>query len=228
MCSGRWARTERLRVLIPVNELGRAKGRLADVLAPAGRARLALATVQTVVEAVRTAGHEPVLLTRDNQVRAAFAGEAALMDEDPAAHGLNAQLESAITRLRAAGGLEELIILHADLPLARPEEIASLVAAAPPPPSATLVRSPDGGTNAMLLRPPGRFPLAYGPGSFERHAAAATGAGMAVATASAPGLELDLDTAADVEALMSTPAGRASAAGQVLAAARASAKADGQ
>lgn len=202
---------------MPVNELERAKGRLADVLEPAARAALALATVSTVVEAIRGAGHEPVLLTRDARVRSAFAGVAAVLDEDPGAQGLNGQLESAVARLARAGDLEELLILHADLPLANAQAIRDLVEEAPLAPSVTLVRSADGGTNAMLLRPPGRFALAYGADSFEHHCGAAVAACMALAVAESPALALDVDTPADIERLIALPEGRASAAGQALA-----------
>lgn len=205
-----------MQVLVPVNELERAKGRLAEVLDPAARAALALATVTTVVGAIREAGHEPVLLTRDARVRSAFEGLAAIIDEDPEARGLNGQLESAIARVGADGDLEELLILHADLPLATAQAIRDLVEEAPPAPSVTLVRSGDGGTNAMLLRPPGRFALAYGANSFARHREAAVVAGMAVAEVQSPALALDVDTPADIERLMALPAGRASAAGKVL------------
>lgn len=212
-----------MRVLIPVNELDRAKGRLSEVLDPATRASLALATVGTVAEAVRAAGHEPVLLTRDKQVRASFEGAASLLDEDANVRGLNAQLESAIARLAATGGLDELLILHADLPLATAAAVREIIGGAPAPPSVTIVESPDGGTNAMLLRPPGRFALAYGRGSFALHRAAAEKAGMRVEVISAPALALDLDTPADVELLLALPEGRNSAAGKVLARARAGA-----
>ena len=201
-------------MLIPVNELTRAKGRLAAVLAPEERARLVLATVRTVVEAVRGAGLEPVLLTRDARIKAEFEGVATLMDEDPAVHGLNAQVETAIARL--GPGAEEVLILHADLPLASAEAIGRLVADASPAPSVALVESADGGTNGMLLRPPGRFALAYGRESFALHESAARAAGMTVRRCEIAELALDLDTPADVERLLAVPGGPESAAGRVL------------
>ncbi len=206
-----------LSVLIPVNQLDRAKGRLAETLDPAARVRLFLATVRTVIGAVNDAGMQPVVLTRDARIAVECGSIATILDEDPAVSGLNAQLESAIRRLGAPAPLPELLILHADLPLATGEALRELVAAAPPRPSATLVCSPDGGTNAMLLRPPGRFALAYGTGSFERHRDAARAAGVAVHEASLPALALDLDTPADVARLMGMPGGPQTPAGEVLA-----------
>jgi len=201
-----------LRVLIPVNGLERAKGRLAEMLSPGQRAELALATLGTVLGAVEEAGGRGYVLTADRRVAEVVAGRAALMVEREEAAGLNAQLEAAVAEL----GGDELLILHADLPLATGKDIRAVAAAARTAPSATMVISPDGGTNAMLLRPPGRFALAYGKGSAASHGAAAEAAGMAIVAVEAPGLALDLDTADDLERLLATAAGRQSDAGQLL------------
>lgn len=206
-----------LPVLIPVNQLERAKGRLAETLDPAARVRLFLATVRTVIAAANDAGMRPIVLTRDPRIAAECGRLATVLEEDSAVFGLNAQLESAIRRLTTPGGLDELLILHADLPLASGEALRSFAEAAPPAPSVTIVCSPDGGTNAMLLRPPGRFALAYGAGSFALHRDAAIAAGLAVHEAKVRALALDLDTPADITGLMETRGGPDTPAGQVLA-----------
>ncbi|MEJ5221107.1 MAG: 2-phospho-L-lactate guanylyltransferase [Tepidiforma sp.] len=203
-----------LPVLIPVNRLDRAKGRLAPLLTEAEREELSLITAETVAHA---AGAAAVILTADPRVRERMAGRYRVLEEDPAAEGLNAQLEAAIARLRADGTIaDRLLILHADLPLVRGWTIETLDAEDPGPGSAVLVCSADGGTNAMLLHPPGRFPLAYGPGSFERHAAAARAAGMQVIESDNRELKLDLDTPADVAELLRTARGQQTAAGHYL------------
>jgi 2-phospho-L-lactate guanylyltransferase len=201
-----------LRVLIPVNGLDRAKGRLAELLSPEQRAELALATLETVLAAVDEARCEAFVLTADQRVAGAVAGPAVVVPDREDAAGLNAQLEAAVAELDG----DELLILHADLPLATGEDIRAVVAAAAEAPSATMVKSPDGGTNAMLLRPPGRFALAYGRESAALHRAAAEGSGMTVVAAVAPGLELDLDTPADLQRLLTTDEGQQSAAGKLL------------
>ena len=201
-----------LTVLIPVNRLDRAKGRLAALLEPEERAELVRRSLATVLEAVVEAGMEAVVLTADEGVRAALPSGVRSLAEEPELRGLSAQLESAARRL----GVEELLILHADLPLATGEALGQLVAEAAPAPSATLVRPGDGGTNAMLLRPPGRFALAYGSGSGDLHEAAAREAGLEVRRADVPALSLDLDTPTDVRWLLADPAGRGSGAGRYL------------
>ncbi len=206
--------------LIPVNRLDRAKGRLSSLLTAEERVAVAMATCSTVIAAARRAGLWVAVLTSDPQI-AALPG-ITVIDEDPSLSGLNAQLESAILRINApASGL---LVLHADLPLATPGVILGFLAEAPPVPSVTLVRSGDGGTNAMLLRPPGQFALAYGANSHELHAAAARAAGMSVRTVAVTALALDLDTPDDLDVLMATREGPATPAGRIVAAALARAR----
>lgn len=201
-----------LTVLIPVNRLDRAKGRLAELLDGTQRAALALATLETVVEAVSDAGMDAVVLTGDEAVAKALPG-VRVLDEDPGVSGLNTQLEYALGEIDRP----EMLILHADLPLATGSALRALARAAMPAPSVTMVESPDGGTNAMLLRPPARFALAYGRDSAALHRAAAISAGMPVTTIRSPELELDLDTPGDLAALLEGPGGAQTKAGQLLA-----------
>ena len=57
------------------------------------------------------------------------------------------------------------------------------------------------GTNALLLAPPDAIVPAFGPGSFDRHVAAARAAGVAAHVERLPSLALDVDTAGDLAAL---------------------------
>lgn len=202
-----------LPILIPVNRLDRAKGRLASILSGDERETLALITLETVLHA---AGPTSVVLTADERVVAASEGKARIVRESSAAKGLTPQLEIAVAALIADGtARDRLLILHADLPLATNEAIENLDAMATPN-SVTFVESRDGGTNAMLLEPPGRFVLAYGPGSFAIHAAAARAAALTVHENANRELRLDLDTSDDIRELLRAPRGRQGAAGRYL------------
>jgi 2-phospho-L-lactate guanylyltransferase len=131
--------------------------------------------------------------------------------------GLNPQLERAIATLMADGTVtSRLLILHADLPLATAGAIETLDDLGAGANAAVLVESGDGGTNAMLLSPPGQFALAYGPGSYAKHRAAAEAAGMAVVANHNRELTLDLDTPDDIRELLRAPRGRQGAAGRYL------------
>jgi 2-phospho-L-lactate guanylyltransferase len=98
---------------------------------------------------------------------------------------------------------EAALVLTADLPLARPEDLAAVLAAAPPAPAAVLVPSHDGsGTNAMLLRPPRAIAPRLGPGSLARHLALAARYGVPVTRLERPRIALDIDTTRDLAALI--------------------------
>lgn len=200
-------------VLIPVNRLERAKGRLAALLSPEERTTLALITLETVLHA---AGPASIVLTADRRVAEAAKGKARLLAESPDREGLNPQLEAAVATLIADGtAREQLLILHADLPLATNEAVEYVLSMAGPN-AIVAVESRDGGTNAMLLQPPGRFALSYGPSSFSRHTAAARQCGMHVAVNPNRELRLDLDTPEDIVELLRAPRGRQGAAGRYL------------
>lgn len=202
-----------LPVLIPVNRLDRAKGRLAAVLTEEERVTLALITFETVLHA---AGQGAIVLTADEMVAARAEGRARVLAEEAGVSGLNAQVEAAVAGLMHEDAIRErMLILHADLPLATEGAVASLEEQSEPG-SAVITESPDGGTNAMLLRPPGRFPLAYGPDSFAEHARAAEAAGVTVVRNVNRELRLDLDTPDDLRELLRAPRGRQGAAGVFL------------
>lgn len=202
-----------LPVLIPVNQLDKAKGRLAELLSPAERETLSLITLEAVLHA---AGKSVIVLTPDQRVADHVEGRARLLREDTARSGLNDQLEGALARLSADGTAPgAVLILHADLPLAS-EEALDVLAGESLPNSVVMVESRDGGTNAMLLRPPGKFALAYGRGSFALHESAARGAGMSVRANRNRELRLDLDTPDDIRELLRAPRGRQGAAGVFL------------
>lgn len=203
----------RVPVLIPVNALSKAKGRLSEVLEADERRTLTLIALETVLHA---AGDAAIVLTKDPDVERAAGGQARILPESAAARGLNGQLEFAMAALIADGtARERLLILHADLPLVTREALETLEAMGRPG-AAVMVESRDGGTNAMLLQPPGRFALAYGKGSFAAHRAAAEAAGMTVIRNHNRELRLDLDTPDDIVELLRAPRGRQGAAGRYL------------
>ena len=200
-------------ILIPVNRLDRAKGRLASLLSESERSELAKATLGTVLDAC--AAHPSwrvVVVTADPEVARLAERHAEVIREDPVLRGLNPQLERAIALLPP----DELVIVHADLPLFTREALESLLGTAGAPPSAVINPSGDGGTNTMYLPRSGAFALEYGPASAEKHRRGAEAAGIAVRFVHFPQLELDLDTPADLVKLLSTNTGRKTRAGRLL------------
>lgn len=188
--------------IVPVAPLARAKGRLADLLEPARREALMLAMLEGVLLALKEAGFEPYVLTAEGAVAKAVANVATVIEETPELTGLNEQLERAILTLNR----EEVLIALADLPLAIGASFVALSRQLPPPPSVTLVPSHDGGTNVMVLRPPGRFRLAYGADSARRHLEAAQSAGLSVHIIEERFLGVDFDSRETLRELRQLPA----------------------
>lgn len=174
--------------LLPYKPQGERKTRLAARLSPEERARWAAALFAHVVAVLeRSAGIGAIaILSRERP-----AGWRGRWIEDRG-RGLNPELEAA--RVALGGG--PLLVLHADLPLLAPEDVAALTAAAE---EAGCALAPDrhgAGTNALALGDGRAFAFRFGPDSFRLHRA--QGGGIAVVER--PGLGLDVDTPADLDA----------------------------
>jgi 2-phospho-L-lactate guanylyltransferase len=194
-----------LHAIVPVKNLEHAKVRLSSVLSPSERRMLVLAMLDDVLHALRAApavAHVSVI-SRDSTVLHAAAqhGAEAIVDRMP---GLNEALTQAATHV-AARGAAALLVLPADLPLVTPSDIDALSGALENEPGAVLAASRDGGTNALLVRPPLVLPFLYGVGSLMKHMEAARQRGLGVEVVRSPGLALDVDQPDDLTLLAKSP-----------------------
>ena len=192
--------------LVPVKNLDAAKRRLAGALDPAGRRGLMRAMLADVLDTLAaTPGLDGVaVISRDRRVaRQARAQGARAMRETGV--GLNAAVTEA-ARVLAGEGCATMLVVAADLPLARPEEIAEILGAGAPAPALTLVPDRHGiGTNALAGTPPAACTPRFGGRSLERHLETAHRAGIPVSVLELPGLGLDLDTPDDLLVLRQRP-----------------------
>jgi len=189
--------------VVPVKTLAVAKSRLEPALSATERAGLVESLLQGVLRALAESGVVALTAVVSPDPRACALAQAlgAVGLPDPGG-GLNAALEAGRT-WAVAQGATALLVLLGDLPLLAGSDIAALAAllVAAPAADPTVVLAPDrrdGGTNAMLLRPPGALPFAFGLDSYRRHHAAATAAGVTVRLYRAPGTAFDLDTPSDL------------------------------
>lgn len=182
--------------LIPMKDLSRAKARLAPALDGIGRRELARALLRDVLAAATAcpAFDGVAVACADPEVLSLAAGSGAEPLEEPG--GLNEALTSA-SRTLSERGVERLVVLAADLPLAEPEGIAAVAEADA---DVAVVPSRDGGTNALALRPDA-IGYRFGPDSAQRHLAAAQQAGLWSLRLDVPALALDIDTPEDVDRL---------------------------
>ena len=200
--------------LIPMKELAQAKMRLADVLERAGRAELALAMLTDVVAACHDSGcfHRVTVVSNDGEaLRYAAELGATPLAEPAALGGLNESLAFGQRHAGGRDGVDELVILPADAPLVRAEDLRAVIdaLAGAPGPRAVLVRSRDNGTNALALRPPDAIGMHFGRNSADAHRAAAEAAGIAVVELVNERLAYDIDAPEDLEALPGLAVGAA-------------------
>jgi 2-phospho-L-lactate guanylyltransferase len=136
------------------------------------------------------------VISRDPAVRALAAAQGAqpLVERG---YDLNAALEQARAAVVAAGAAA-VLVLPADLPLLTAEDLAGLCAQAQLGDGVVIAPSHDGGTNALLLRPPLALPYAFGVDSFARHCALAAAAGLPCRVYRSPTLAWDVDTPEDL------------------------------
>jgi 2-phospho-L-lactate guanylyltransferase len=175
-----------LRALIPLKSLSLAKSRLAGVLTPQERQRLALSMASHVLGVVRGAVDEVVLLT--SEPLDAFPGAAMMLDT---AADLNANLSEAMRRLGGAAG-DRHFVVFADLPALTPDDMAVLIEAAGRGLAIAHDRFAEG-VNAVGFTLPCALDFCFGPGSRRGFEAQAQRLGRAAVLIDRPGLSLDID-----------------------------------
>lgn len=176
-----------MRIGIPVKPFGVAKARLAPLLDATGRARLGMAIAARTIRVAARVG-SPAVVTGDDAVAEwAAAHGADVIREQPGG------LDGAASAIVADADGGPWMVLHADLPRVRPDDLRHVAHALDTVP-AVLAPSWDGGTSLYASTGPARF--SYGPGSFHRHLRRSPGALVLVR----PGLALDLDTPSDYRA----------------------------
>jgi 2-phospho-L-lactate/phosphoenolpyruvate guanylyltransferase len=195
-------------ILIPVKEFREAKKRLAPYFSSADRAALAEAMCEDFfevvaatrcVERVFVVSKEPAALARARERGWETILETRQISESDSV--------DAASQYCAAHGVDALLRLPIDLPLAEPRDIEAVFRELDEKcdenfdgaPAAVLVPSRDGaGTNALLRAPPGLFPSRFGPNSFALHLAEAEHCGARVCVLRNARLELDVDELEDL------------------------------
>jgi 2-phospho-L-lactate guanylyltransferase len=180
---------KRAAVVVPVKSFDLAKGRLAGILGPRERARLARHMASRVLAA---SGGLPAWVVCESPGVAAWAvAEDAGVIWRPR-RSLSSAVAAAVEFL-AAEGFDQAIVAHGDLPLAT--DLAWVGAFD----GVTLVPDRRGdGTNVLSVPTGARFGFAYGPGSAARHRAEAERLGLALRVTEDEQLGWDVDTPEDL------------------------------
>lgn len=188
--------------IVPVKPLADAKSRLAGRLDTEQREALSRALLLGTLRRLRAVeglaatlvvSPDPAVLELAEREKVRTLAEALPGD-------LNQALTEAASTARAAGA-GAIVVVPIDLPLARPADISSAIALVEAAGPQGVVAAPDRhgeGTNLLGLRPPEVIPFAFGPGSLERHRAAALALRIPFHTIRNPRLALDVDEPADL------------------------------
>ena len=201
--------------ILPVKTFDTAKQRLGDQLRAGARQALAQAMFTDVLAALRRVrGLDAIaVVTRDRIAESTALSHRVRVLRDESQDG---QSRASMVGIRQAlaDGFERALLVPGDTPLLDPREIEGLLAAAAERGLGAVI-VPDrheAGTNALLLAPPGAVEPSFGPGSLERHLAAAREAGIPHDVAEPASLLLDVDTTddlAELSSLLETRRGRA-------------------
>jgi 2-phospho-L-lactate guanylyltransferase len=194
-----------LHAIVPVKSLALAKSRLSEMLDPSERRALALAMLEDVLRLLQAT---PVVsrfgvVSRDTSVLrvAQQMGADRLSDQSTDLNGALTQAASQYTQ----AGARALLILHADLPLATPDELGRMAAKLATPNDIALAPARDAGTNALACITPHPIPFLFGGHSLERHVHAAREQRLTPHLVRSRGLERDIDRPEDLIWLLETP-----------------------
>ncbi|MBS0523835.1 MAG: 2-phospho-L-lactate guanylyltransferase [Proteobacteria bacterium] len=176
-----------LTAVVPMKSMELAKTRLSGVLDGAGRHALARQMLDHVLATLREAGLDSVHVA----------------SADEGTGDLNTDVAAAARRVQQEGA-RELLLVMADLPYLAASDIAAMIEAGRTS-DVVIAEAKDGGTNALLLRPPTvlKFAFATSRPSAAFHADHARNVGIEPAIVRRPGLARDIDTPDDLKALVS-------------------------
>jgi 2-phospho-L-lactate guanylyltransferase len=187
-------------IVVLIKDLNTAKTRLAPVLEPQPRRRLAELTAARALDAALAVA--PTLAVCGSAEAADLAqlrGAALVVERFPSGQNPAAMRGLAEAAERGAGSV---LLLSSDLPLVDEAAVRRLLSHADAPGRLVIAASAEGrqGTNALYLRPPGDFSLHFGEASLPKFAEEARVRGRRFIVHEDPSLALDLDEPSDLEA----------------------------
>ncbi len=192
----RWA-------LVPIKPFSDSKTRLRSILTDVERYEISRTLFQNTMRVLnQIKSIQGIAVVSVERAESAACGEIHspvtwIIERNP--QGLNAALHQATLELQA-DGVEEIMILPADLPLLTREAVNALIDCRSSVPDGVII-TPDhrrDGTNALVVSPPGAIPYFFGPHSFARHVMYAQKKGLNLTIFENEALSFDLDLPDDL------------------------------
>ena len=184
-------------IAIPVKPFGASKSRLAGYLGEDSRRELGLAMLREVLAAIR--GWPLCLMVTADPVAAEVGMQMGCILINDETDDLNSAIKVA-TRSAVERRASSLLVLPSDVPRVTREEIATIFTSTA---QVAVVESLDGGTNALLRRPPSAIETSFGPHSAAAHETASSN--LSFEKLILPGLSRDVDSIDDILWLAQQP-----------------------
>ena len=188
-------------VIVPVKKLDDAKSRLSPLLLNNERKEFCLKMLEDVLATVKTTRlvQQTVVVSMDTRaLRVAKSFNAVPLTETQP--GLNRAVSEA-TCWCIQKGATSALILPADIPLITSEDVDQIINLSEGSP---IVISPsqDGGTNALLQKPPNLIPTRFGRNSFVEHLNEASVRGVLAKVYRSQRVAMDIDSIRDLESFL--------------------------
>jgi 2-phospho-L-lactate guanylyltransferase len=211
----------RTTAIVPIKRFRAAKQRLVEAVGPQGRAALAKAMLADVLSQVTSAEliERVIVVTGEGRAekvalhRAQRAKTPIEVFRDPDDRGHSEAATLGIIRAKALDA-RAVALLPGDCPLLAAGELDAALGRLTPDTVAVVPDRHGTGTNALLMCPPDAIAPGFGPDSRDRHVERARRRELEAVVEELPSLALDLDTAADLEALAVALDGRSELAPQ--------------
>lgn len=194
----------KLSIVIPMKSPECSKTRLAKVLNPSQRKRLALYLFEKNLGFFRQMypQHNLLVVTESQEIQQIAEGYGAdVLIEAPRAEqqqsGLNAAVSQA-ARYNADRGFDSQLVIPGDIQELDCDEIETLLNHRVTERSVIVCPSYDGGTNAIMTTPPDVMPFCFGPNSSRKHLLAAFEAGLHTRRVFLESLSHDIDRPEDL------------------------------
>jgi 2-phospho-L-lactate guanylyltransferase len=190
--------------VIPVKQISQAKQRLSPLLSTEERRNFFSAMLEDVLSMmVKIDFFEKIILATNCPHAISIAGRHGITHfETGPDDGLNQAAGETVNHL-LENGIRDMFLIPGDIPLITEEEINNVLRAHPSAPSLTIIPSRDKlGSNCILLSPPSRMPLKFGPDSYFRHLEIAQTNGLKINPMVFPGFGLDIDEPKDLFELL--------------------------
>ncbi|WXG40089.1 MAG: 2-phospho-L-lactate guanylyltransferase [Candidatus Freyarchaeum deiterrae] len=187
-------------VIIPFKGLAESKSRLANEISDDLRKRLVTAMLSDVILAVSSSkrANHLIVITSDREIESIIPKNATLLPEDKP-RGINQAITEATEYSTTKMNAEATLVIPADLPLIKPQDIDTIITRGKTKPTVILSPSLTGGTNILYRTPPKIIEPKFGKNSFQKHLDESRKINIEPKIYNSPRVTLDLDEIEDIK-----------------------------